>query len=171
MNTVADYTTPALMVPELQARTHTEAIAELCSLLERAGRLPDAAAFREAVLKREQLSSTATTHGWALPHGRLNGLPRLSFALARSSKPFAWSADAFGPVHTVFLFATPEAEAKNYLTLICAVARMTQRSALVEQLRRAADAAAMFSLLQQVPLRPGALVSSRRGMATAALAG
>ena len=150
--TLADYTTPALMVPQLQTKATAAVISELCALLQREGRLQDSAALYDAVMRREQLSSTSIPCGWALPHARLDGLSQLTFALARSSQPFVWSPEALSPVHTVFLFASPEPEAKTYLNLISAVARLSQSSALVEQLRRAPDAHGMFAVLQQVPV-------------------
>lgn len=149
---LADYTTPALMVPQLQSQGRAAVIVELCALLQREGRLHDLTTFSDAVMRREQLSSTSIACGWALPHARLNGLPRLTFTLARSSQPFVWSTEALCPVHTVFLFAAPEPEAKTYLNLISAVARLSQNSALVDQLRRAPDARNMFAVLQQVPV-------------------
>jgi mannitol/fructose-specific phosphotransferase system IIA component (Ntr-type) len=56
-------------------------------------------------------------------------------------------------VHTVFLFAVPEMEAKTYLNLIASIARLSQNAELVEKLRLAQTAGAMFQILEQVPLR------------------
>lgn len=151
-NSLADYTSLSLMAPQLKAREPAAVIAELCGLLERGSRLNGYSLFYGAVMAREQMSSTAIRAGWALPHARLDGLPRLSFALGRTSKPLTWSAEARSPVHTVFLFAAPESEAKTYLTLISAVARLSQNPGLVEQLENAPDAAAMFAVLRQATL-------------------
>ena len=163
--TLADYTAPVLMVPELKAETQAAVIVELCSLLERHGRLHDRAAFVDAVMARELMSSTAISPNWALPHARLKELPQLSFALARSRQPLAWRGETRFPVRTVFLFAAPESEAKAYLNLISAVAKLSKSPALVEQLALAHDAETMFSVLQTVCLRhsrplPGNLLPS-----------
>ncbi len=150
--TLADFSSPALMLPQLRSRTSAAVIAELSGILQREGLLPDDDAFCSAVLRREQMSSTAMPSGWALPHARLAGLPQLCFVLARAPQPLVWSAEARSLVHTVFLFAAPEAEAKAYLNLISAVARLSQSPDLAEQLRRASDAPAMFAVLQHVPV-------------------
>src|SRR6266404_5655801 len=68
LNTLADYTSPALMVPELQSKVAAGVITELCSLLERQERLSDSAALYEAVITRELLSPTTIAPGWVLPH-------------------------------------------------------------------------------------------------------
>ena len=98
--------------------------------------------------------------GWAVPHARLAGIPRLSFALGRTAKPLAW----FGgqPVHTVFLFAVPETEAAAYLNLISGLAKLSQDRLRREHLADASDSPAMFEVLQGIPLpgRRSALVNA-----------
>ncbi len=153
VKTVADYTNPLLMVPELQSTTPTAVIAELCATLERAGRLNDPAAFQSAVLARELLSPTSFSPGWALPHARFKGLAQLSFALARTRQPLVWTGDSRARVQTIFLFAVPELEARTYLSLVAALAKLSQSSDLLEQLLRAPDARAMYEVLEQIPLR------------------
>jgi mannitol/fructose-specific phosphotransferase system IIA component (Ntr-type) len=152
LKTLADYTSPALMVPELQSKVAAGVIAELCSVLQRQERLNDSATFYDAVMHRELLSTTLIAPGWALPHARLKGLRQLSFALARSSQPLVWFGESgFGP-QTVFLFAVPEEEAKTYLNVIAALARLNQNTALLEQLLHAPDGKTMFGVLGQIPL-------------------
>jgi mannitol/fructose-specific phosphotransferase system IIA component (Ntr-type) len=141
------------MVPELQSRTAPDVIAELCSLLQRNERLPNSAAFYEAVMAREFLSPTSIPPAWALPHARLQGIAQLSFALARSSQPLVWFHEGGIRPQTVFLFAVPEGEARTYLSLVAAVARLNQNRVLLEQLRRAPDGKSMFKVLEQVHLR------------------
>lgn len=151
------------MVPELESQAGAAVIAELCSVLQRQGRLSDPAAFYDAVMTRELMSATSIAPGWALPHARLKGLAQLSFALARSSQPLFWFGEAGFRLRTVFLFAVPEAEALTYLNLIAAVARLSQNPVLLEQLVRAPDRQSMFEVLQHVPLRqrgPAAVANS-----------
>jgi mannitol/fructose-specific phosphotransferase system IIA component (Ntr-type) len=152
LETLADYTSPELMVPELRNDTASAVIAELCSTLQQDGRLIDSATFYDAVMARELLSPTAIPPGWALPHARLKALTRLSFALAHSSKPFTWLGDSGARVQTVFLFAVPKMEAKAYLNLIAGIARLSQNAVLLEKLRRARDPKTMFDVLGEVSL-------------------
>src|SRR5581483_9016849 len=114
--------------------------------------LNDGTAFYDAVLAREFLSPTSLPCGWAMPHGRLKGLPRLCFALGRLAQPVHWLGYSGSPVRLLLLFAVPEDEARNYLNLIAAVARLSQDSVLVKQLNSATDAAGIIHVLQQVPL-------------------
>jgi mannitol/fructose-specific phosphotransferase system IIA component (Ntr-type) len=153
LKTVADYTSPDLIVPELLSDTADGVITELCGTLERAGRLHDPPAFQAAVRARELMSPTSFSEGWALPHARLKGLSQLSFALARTRQPVVWPGDGRARVQTVFLFAVPEFEARTYLNLISALAKLNQTSDLLQQLLSAPDARSMYEVLEEVPLR------------------
>ena len=151
--TLADFTSPALIIPELHLGAATEAIALLCCLLHQEGGVRDSAAFCGAVMAREFLSPTSLPPGWALPHARLQSITQLSFALARSAQPLVWCAESSIRPQIVFLFAVPESEAKTYLRVVSAVAKLSQNEFLFEQLRTAPDAHAMLEVLGQVPLR------------------
>ena len=152
MSAVADYTAPSLMVSLPRGRDAAALVAELCSMLHSQGLISDQESFYHAVLAHEKLSSTAMPPGWALPHARLAGIPRLSFVLGRTREPIAW----FGGerVTTVFLCAVPEAEAGASLGLISGLARLSQDTARLRRLEDAPDSQAMFEVLQEIPL-PG----------------
>jgi mannitol/fructose-specific phosphotransferase system IIA component (Ntr-type) len=160
LKTLANYTSPALLVPELKSNTATGVIAELCSLLQQQGRLSDCKEVCDAVITRELLSPTSIPPGWALPHARLKGLAQISFALARSPQPLVWFGEGGIRPQLVFLFVIPEAEAKTYLNLISALARLSQDPTLLGQLRFARDSETMFSVLEQIPLLMRGAISS-----------
>lgn len=153
MNTLAHFTNPNLIVPELDTDSAAEAVGELCSLLHREGCVNDSAAFADAVIHRERLCSTAIAPGWALPHARLSDVTELAFALARASQPLIWFGEKGIRPQIIFLFAVPEVQTKAYLTLLAAVARLNQNSSLAEEMLNAPDGNSIFRILQQVPLR------------------
>jgi mannitol/fructose-specific phosphotransferase system IIA component (Ntr-type) len=152
--TIAQYTTPGLLIPQLSQTEPVAVIRELCQALEREGRLTDPGSFVETVIRNERQRSTAMSPGWALPHARSSGLTQLSFALGRSVTPIEWFGESAERVHMVFLFAVPEAAAANYLALVSGLARLNQDPAQLEKLFCAPDAAAMFEILGQIELRP-----------------
>ena len=160
MSTVADYTEPSLMVPLLRSRDAAGVTAELCSTLDRQGRLSDLLPFYHAVISHEALSSTAMAPGWAMPHARLAVVRRLSFALGRTAEPLVW----FGgePVNMVFLFAVPESQAAAYLSLISGLASLAQDRLRLERLADAPDSRAMFEVLREIslPKRHAAVVAA-----------
>ncbi|MGA2175775.1 MAG: PTS sugar transporter subunit IIA [Verrucomicrobiota bacterium] len=154
--TLADFTSPGLIVPHLRGQDAAGVIQELSQAMQREKRVPDLLPFYHAALNREFLVSSDMEAGMAFPHARLPGLKELSFALGRSPVPLGWTAKATRSVWLVFLLAVPATDSTQYLLLISGLARLSQDSRLMETLRSAPDAIQMFEVLQQVPLRSDA---------------
>lgn len=148
--TLADFTSAELLVPALRGRSWDAVIHELAQLLERAGRLPDAAAFLQLVMERERLVPTDVGDGIAMPHGRLAGLQGVSLALGCLPQPLRWGA---GDVQLVILLAVPAEEVGPYLQLISGLARLARDPALRDGIRLAADPQGILAVLQQIPIR------------------
>jgi len=151
---VADFTSPELIVPGLRGRDAPTVIRELCAVLHDAGRVPDPLGFYQAVFNREFLGCTANADGVAFPHARVSGLSRISLALGRSSEPFLWGSQAPGPVRVVLLCAVPATEATAYLLLTSGLVRWLRQAGSVDALVNAVGTASLFELLGRIPLRP-----------------
>jgi mannitol/fructose-specific phosphotransferase system IIA component (Ntr-type) len=151
-NTLADYTSAELIIPQLRSRSPAAVVGELCALLQREQRLGDALSFYNSVISHEYLAGTVTSPGWALPHARVPGLPGLSFALGRAPTPLGWFDHAGDRIRLVFLIAVPENESGTYLALLSSLAKLSENKVMVEKLYGARDAIEVFDLLRQVRL-------------------
>jgi len=152
MMTLADFTSPELIIPHLQAEDVRGILGALSDVLQRAGRVPEKSLLFDAALKREVLVSTDMAVGMAFPHARLTGLKQLSFALGRADKPLSWSTKSAQPVRLIFLLAVPENEAMQYLQLISGISRFAALPERVKEIHAAGDAAAMVEVLRQIPV-------------------
>jgi mannitol/fructose-specific phosphotransferase system IIA component (Ntr-type) len=154
--TLADFTSPGLIVPRLRGQDVAAVIQELSQAMQREKRVPDLLPFYHAALNQEFLVSTDMEAGMAFPHARLPGLKELSFALGRSAEPLGWTARATRSVRLVFLMAVPATDSTQYLLLISGLARLGNDSRLAAMLQAAPDAFQMLEVLQQVTLRTDA---------------
>jgi mannitol/fructose-specific phosphotransferase system IIA component (Ntr-type) len=155
--TLAELTSPALLIPELEGNSVSTAIEELSQAMQRDGRVADWRVLFQAALNRESLVSTETEAGIAFPHARLAGITKVSFALGRKREPFPWgigTPTALGvPVRLVFLIAAPEDDSMNYLSLISGLVRLAKASVLIEDLYAAENSMEMIAVLDKVELR------------------
>lgn len=151
--TLADFTSPGLIIPHLRGQDSATVIQELSRAMRRESRVPDLLPFYHAALNREFLVSTDMEAGMAFPHARLPGLKELSLALGRSDEPLVWTTKAGSPVRLVFLMAVPATDSTQYLLLISGVARLAKDSQLVEKLHAAQDTFQILEVLKQVKLR------------------
>ena len=153
--TLADFTSPGLIIPHLRGQDAASVIKELCQALQREGRVPDLLPFYHTALNREFLVSTEMEAGMAFPHARLPGLKELSFAFGRSPESgsgLPWGARGACTVRLVFLIAVPATEATQHLLLISGLARLAKENRLVEKLHAAQDTFQILEVLQQVKL-------------------
>lgn len=150
--TLADCTSPGLLVPELAGRDVTTVIQELSAVLARDARVPDRLAFVAAVLKRETQASSEMESGLAFPHARLAGLKSLSFAFGRSRQPLAWQSGGAPSVSLIFLLAVPADDLAPHLRLISGLSRLSRETRLMKRLRSLPDPGQIFDLFKQVPL-------------------
>ena len=150
---LADYTSPALIVPRLRERDTAGVISELSQVLQREGSVPDVLPFYQAALNQELLPNSALEIGLAFTHARLSGTKRLQFAFGRTPEPIVWGARISWPVQLIFLLAVPATDAAGYLHLLASLARLGQQSDLLARLRTAEDAESVLGALQQIRLR------------------
>jgi mannitol/fructose-specific phosphotransferase system IIA component (Ntr-type) len=151
--TLADFTSEALIIPQLQTRNMAGAIQELSHAFPRTDARWDAQKLNQAALEREQQMTTAMEFGAAFPHVRSIFCLRLQFALGRAPGPFTWGPTGSLTVQFVFLNAIPANDALGYLKLLSAMARLGKEPALLEQFKAAANAKDLMELLGKIPVR------------------
>jgi len=152
VKTLADFTSPGLIIPHLRGEQATSVIQELSLAMQREGRVPDLLPFYHAALNREFLVSTEMESGMAFPHARLPGLKEVSFAFGRSDEPLMWGARGSRAVRSVFLLAVPATESTQYLLLISGLARLSRQSELMKELQTAKDTFEILGVLKKVEL-------------------
>ena len=152
---LADYTRPGLIVPQLCQRDTAGVISELSLVLQREGCVADVLPFYQAALNQELMTNSSLGCGLAFPHARLSGVKRLQFAFGRTPTPIAWGAKSSWPVQLVFLLAVPATDAAAYLHLLASLARLGQQPDLLAQLREAEGTDAILAALEKIRMRQG----------------
>jgi mannitol/fructose-specific phosphotransferase system IIA component (Ntr-type) len=148
--TLADYTCPMLLAPELRGQDAAAVIHELSYLLYRAGFVPDVLPFYRAALARERADSAVTDHGWAWPRAVVQDLAQPCFALGRCPAPLVWLQGLQPPVHLVLLLALPQNYASNDRALEAGLVRLNTDQLLRTRLSAARDRGELFDVLSQV---------------------
>lgn len=143
---IGDLIGPDQVLVGLRVADKAQLLNELARRAAAALSLPQPAVL-QALQAREQLGSTGLGRGFALPHARLQQLPRIFACLARLARPIDFQAIDDRPVDLVLLLLTPEAAANHHLATLAALSRPFRDEAFVQQVRKAADAAAVHRVL------------------------
>ncbi len=143
-----EITEPRLLVPRLLSDRQEGAIQELAKRLEATGRISQADAFVDAVLKREREVSTFVGSA-AVPHARGGAIEKLSLAVGLAPAGIAWG-DKRNVTKAIFLCAVPLTETRAYLALLSALSRLIQDERAVDELLDAAQPEEMLHLLERI---------------------
>ncbi|GJD79842.1 PTS IIA-like nitrogen regulatory protein PtsN [Methylobacterium gregans] len=148
---ILEFLDPDSVVPALRARAKKQVLQELSA--QAARRLPglDEREVFETLLQRERLGSTGIGDGVAIPHGKLPGFDRLFGLVARLEKPVDFEALDGQPVDIAFLLLAPEGAGADHLKALAQVARVLREPGILERIRAARDASALYALLTHTP--------------------
>lgn len=148
---VLEFLSPDAVVPCLRARAKKQVLQELSAGAARQLPALDAREIFETLLQRERLGSTGIGEGVAIPHGKLPGLDRLFGLVARLERPVDFEALDGQPVDIAFLLLAPEGAGADHLKALAQVARVLREPGLLERVRTARDASALYALLTHAP--------------------
>ena len=134
----------------LGSRTKNSTLRELVALAEKTGQVLDVQTLLEAVIRREELCSTAIGGGFAIPHPR-RPLPEAIagpiLVVARTSQGIASGAPD-GRLTTLF-FLTASQDDRHHLHTLARLCRILREERFVSQLESAETPAEMIDLMKQ----------------------
>ena len=149
---IARFSSEALMVPQLKAKTPQEAIETLSRLMAANGFVSDGDELARLALEREAVLSTRMEAGSAVPHVRGVEGGSLAFALGVSQKGIVWD-DSGDRVNFVVLSAIPSAGAAFFLKLMSDLMAVFRRKSGRAALLAAEDPAALWKALERATCR------------------
>jgi PTS system nitrogen regulatory IIA component len=140
---IKDFLAPSQVMIDVRA---ADKVGLLQALARRAAIALDLAAdvVASALLNREELGSTGTGGGVAIPHARLAGVDKPFGMLVRLAKAIDFDAIDGQPIDIVFLLLLPEKAQGEQLNALACAARVLRDPEAVRNIRRAADVAAVF---------------------------
>lgn len=105
-------------------RGKAAAIDQLVELLAKGGNLKDKGKFKQAILEREQLSTTGIGEGIAIPHGKSNAVKRAALAAMVVPEGVDFESADGQAAHLLFMIAVPENGADLHLEVLERLAAM-----------------------------------------------
>ncbi len=134
------------VIPALKANGKKQALQEISAHAARLTGLDGQQIF-ETLQQRERLGSTGIGEGIAIPHGKLTQIDKLFGLVARLEKPIDFEAIDGMPVDFLFLLLAPESAGADHLKALARIARVLRQPGVLERLRAANDADAIYAVL------------------------
>jgi mannitol/fructose-specific phosphotransferase system IIA component (Ntr-type) len=139
---------PSFIAPAMSAKTKSSVLHELVAVAGTTGRLNNAADLLASLEAREALCSTGMPGGFALPHPRVPDpyLFESSFiVLGRTLQEIHFGAPDGQPTSLFLLICCQDD--RLHLPTLARICLMAHKTAILDQLRQAPDAAAMHAAL------------------------
>lgn len=134
---------------DLAAQSKKEALEELCALLAKAKKIPDAPALVRTLLEREALGSTGIGQGVAIPHGKAPAIKEQAAALGISKRGVEFESLDGEPVHIIFLLVAPPDAAGNHLKALAKVSRLLKDKFFRQALKDAKSAEEILTIIRE----------------------
>ena len=111
-----------------------ETIDLLVDLMEQGGRLKDKAGYKEGILARESLGSTAVGAGIAIPHAKSAAVKEPGLAAITVSGGVDYEAFDGSPADLIFMIAAPDGEADAHLETLAKLSTLLMNPDFKEEL-------------------------------------
>lgn len=151
VNKLTDIIEPELIETSLSAATRDGVIDEMIAKLNAQGALTSPAEFKQAVLNREQESSTGIGMNIAVPHGKSAAVikPRVVFGL--KPEGVDWNSADGTPAKLIFMIAVPAENKDNmHLKILQMLSRKLMDGGFRERLLQAATKQEVYNLLDEI---------------------
>jgi PTS system nitrogen regulatory IIA component len=143
---IADFLSPADIVVDARPSDKDSLLRDLSG--RAAARLDlDSEQIAEEVLKREELGSSGTGGGIAIPHARIPSIERPFGVLARLRKAIAFDAIDGEPVDIVLLLLLPASADGGQIHALACAARTLRDPQTLREIRQDGDGAEIFRSL------------------------
>lgn len=144
---ISDILKEDFIIADLEADDKKGALTEVSLFLERKGVIQEHGKLLQALLDREKLGSTGIGDNMAIPHTKYESIEQISTIFARSLKGIEFQSLDRKPVHFIFLLLAPPASTGLHLKALAKIARLFKNPSLRENILKAEDASAIYSLL------------------------
>jgi fructose-specific phosphotransferase system IIA component len=136
---------------DLEAKNKEEIIRKMAKLIEENGNLDSYDDYLEAVLTRENKTSTGVGSEISIPHGKSKGVKKAAVAFARLDKAIDWESFDDKKVKLVFLLAVPEASKGNeHLKILSTLSRNLLNDNFKKDLLNAENKEKVNSIIQNI---------------------
>ncbi len=146
---VTDILKKDFIISELKGKQKEEVINELIDLFKKDNRVNDIEKVRSAVLEREKIMSTGVGKGFAIPHGKTDGIKEIIAAFGKTNSPIEYQALDNKPVNLVFLLVGKDNLVSTHIKLLSRISRMMNKDEFREGLLKANSSEEIFELFKK----------------------
>jgi PTS system nitrogen regulatory IIA component len=146
---IVDILSEDLIIPDLEARTRDEVLAELVDRIVENHHDVDGKLALSFLLERERIGSTGIGNGIAIPHAKLPKLQRAIACFARSKQGVEFGSLDGRPAHLFLTLLAPERGAGLHLKALARASRLFKDQEFRSRLLESDDTRTLWSVIYE----------------------
>lgn len=137
------------ILTDFKSEDKLEIINELIDLYKGDEKVNDIEKARTAVLDREKIMSTGVGKGFAIPHGKSNGVNDVIAAFGKTKREIDYDALDGDPVHHIFLLIGRDDMVSKHIKLLSRISRLMNTDDFRERLLEASTEEDIINIFKQ----------------------
>lgn len=133
---------------DLKATDKQTAIREMSDTFVHKGVVKNDSVYLEAVMKREEESTTGIGFGIAIPHGKSAAVTEPALGFGRSQAGITYDSMDGKPVHLMFLIAVPETSNDEHLRILSKLSRKLMHEDIRQKLMVVTDVEGIYQIFE-----------------------
>ena len=133
----------------LKSTTKADTVNELVDLMNNGGNIKDKSAYKEAILAREELSTTAIGEGVAIPHAKSAAVSKAGLAAGVSKEGIDYEAFDGSLSHLFFMIAAPDGANDTHLEVLSRLSTILMDENFRNDLMNASSVDEFISLIDK----------------------
>jgi len=133
---------------KIKAENKEEALNQMIDKLQGSAKVENLDKVRAAILEREKLMSTGVGHGFAIPHGKTDGVNDITAVLATSETFLDFNSVDEQPVNIMFMLVAKETQVGPHLKMLSRISRLMNSSEFRDSLLAANSSEEIMALLK-----------------------
>lgn len=124
---ISDILEEKLVVSNLSGSTKDEVINSMVELVSQSPKVLDKEKVRTAIFEREKIMSTGVGNGFAIPHGKTDGVSDVVAAFGVTAQPIDYQSLDEKPVRLVFLLVGKDNMVGPHIKLLSRISRLMNK--------------------------------------------
>jgi fructose PTS system EIIBC or EIIC component len=151
INKLTDITNLNLINVDLDGSTRDDVIDEMIHMLKQTGSITSSMSFKEAIINREEESTTGIGMNIAIPHGKSEAVNKPSVVFGIKKDGVDWNSLDGSKAKLIFMIAVPkESEGNEHLKILQLLSRQLMDEEYREKLLNVKSREEAFVLLEEI---------------------
>ncbi|MEN8194062.1 MAG: PTS sugar transporter subunit IIA [Bacteroidota bacterium] len=122
------------VITEFKSSSKQDIINEMIDHLEGCVNVIDLEKVRDVVLEREKIMSTGIGNGFAIPHGKTDGVKEIVAVFGKLREPIDFEAVDGEPVNLIFLLVGREDSVNDHIKMLSRISRIMSKQYVSDKL-------------------------------------